>query len=411
MKVNSPKYYWQDFRLKLFFSKERVSLMVPNSNAKTETGPAQERTGKAGRIIEFGENRSFQIELRTRVDTFFKNAGIPKTGGRQMHVKTAFMLLFFLTDYWLLVFVSGNLWLGVALAVFLGLSMAGIGFNIQHDAGHNAYSSSRRINKLMAMTLDLIGGSSYVWHYKHSVVHHTYVNITGYDTDIDIGIFGRLSPHQKRRWFHRWQHFYLWPLYGLLAIKWQCIDDFRYVITGGIEKHRLPRPLRGDLFRFIAGKTFFFGWVFLIPLLLHPVGVVFFYYSIAALALGVTISAVFQLPHCVGESEFPLPDPATGRITSPWAEHQARVTLDFDKQNHLITWLLGGLNYHLEHHLFPMICHTHYPLISPIVEKTCKEFNVRYESHMTLWHGLRSHYRWLRTMGKPLTGLENPHMA
>jgi linoleoyl-CoA desaturase len=363
--------------------------------------PASERSGKAGRILEFGENRAFQIELRKRVEKVFLDTGIPKTGGRQMHVKTGFMLLLFLIDYLLLVFVSNNLWLGVALAVLLGLVMAGIGFNIQHDAGHNAYSSSRRVNKLMAMTLDLIGGSSYVWHYKHSVIHHTYVNITGYDTDIEVSGFGRLSPHQKLLWFHRWQHLYLWLLYGLLAIKWQCIDDFRYVITGGIGRHRLPRPLRGDLFRFIAGKVLFFGWVFLIPLLFHPVGVVLFYYAIAVAVLGVVISAIFQLPHCVVESEFPLPDPVTGGMKIPWAEHQARVTLDFDKRNRLLTWVLGGLNYHLEHHLFPMICHTHYPMISPIVEKTCKEFNVAYRSHESFWQGLKSHYQWLKKMGKP----------
>jgi linoleoyl-CoA desaturase len=364
-------------------------------------GPAEERSGKAGRIVEFGENRAFQIELRKRVDKFFADQQRPKTGAARMHVKTALMLLFFLIDYALLVFVSNNVWVGLVLAVLLGLSMAGIGFNIQHDAGHNAYSKSRRVNKLMAMTLDLIGGSSYVWHYKHSVIHHTYVNITGYDTDIELGIFGRLSPHQSRLWFHRWQHLYLWLLYGLLAMKWQCLDDFKYIISGGIGKHRLPRPLRGDLVRFIAGKALFFGWVFVIPLLFHPLGVVLFYYAIAVVVLGVLLSVIFQLPHCVVESEFPVPDEATGRITSPWAEHQARVTLDFDKRNHLITWLLGGLNYHLEHHLFPMICHTNYPLISPIVEETCKEFNVTYQSHPSFWRGLRSHYRWLKTMGNP----------
>ncbi len=363
-------------------------------------------SGKSGRILEFSGNREFQIELRKRVDNFFIDKGTLRTGGLKMHVKTACALLFFITNYYLLVFVATNMWLGVVLAISFGLAMAGIGFNIQHDAGHNAYSQSRRINKLMALTLDLIGASSYVWHYKHSVIHHTYVNIAGYDTDIDVSIFGRLSPHHPRYWFHRWQHLYLWFLYGILAIKWQFFDDFKYLISGGIGKHHLPRPNRGDLVRFILGKALFYSWVLAIPLIFHPVGIVFFYFSIALVVCGIAISVVFQLPHCVGESEFPIPDPVTRKIARPWAEHQARVTLDFDKSNRILTWFFGGLNYHAEHHLFPMICHTHYPAISPIIEQTCKDFGVPYLSHKTFWTGIKSHYLWLKEMGKKASPAE-----
>ena len=124
----------------------------------------------------------------------------------------------------------------------LGLTMAGIGCNMQHDGGHQAYSNYAWINKIMAMSLDFIGGSSYAWHWKHAVFHHTDVNITGHDTDIDLGTIGRLTPHQKRLPFHRWQHLYLWPLYGLMAIKWQLYDDFRDVLTGDGSGHTRPAP-------------------------------------------------------------------------------------------------------------------------------------------------------------------------
>src|SRR5688500_20131961 len=112
--------------------------------------------------------------------------------------------------------------------------MAAIGFNIEHDGSHHSYSNHAWINRAAAMTMDLIGASSYVWHWKHVVVHHTYVNITDHDADIDIAFFGRLTPHQKRIALHRFQHFYLWPLYGLNVIKWHLYDDFRDVIVGRI---------------------------------------------------------------------------------------------------------------------------------------------------------------------------------
>jgi len=140
----------------------------------------------------------------------------------------------------LLVFVAQTWWQALPLAILLGLATAGIGFNMQHDGGHHAYSKYPWVNKLTAMTLDLIGGSSYLWHWKHVVFHHTYANITGHDTDIEIGFIGRLTPHQKRLPFHRWQHWYLWPLYGFMAIKWQLHDDVHDVLRGRVGKHRTP---------------------------------------------------------------------------------------------------------------------------------------------------------------------------
>jgi linoleoyl-CoA desaturase len=349
--------------------------------------------------LQFGEDRSFQIELRRRVDDFFKNTGKHKTDNWQMFVKSAIILVCFSAAYLFLVFSSRSVWTGIPTAIVLGLSMAGIGFCIQHDAGHNAYSKQRWLNKLAAMTLDFIGGSSYVWHFKHAVIHHTYVNITGWDTDIDFGTLARVTPHQKRLWFHRWQHLYLWPLYGLLAIKWQLFDDFQYIVTGRLGRHRIPRPRRKDLVVFIAGKVVFFTWVLVIPLMFHPFSVVLFYYGIAVLVLGTVLSMIFQLPHCVGQAEFPMPEKETGRIKKSWAAHQAGVTLDFAQNNGVATWLLGGLNYHLEHHLFPTICHVNYPAISKIVWETCREFRVPYGTHHSFLNGVASHYRWLKQMG------------
>jgi linoleoyl-CoA desaturase len=88
--------------------------------------------------------------------------------------------------------------------------MAAIGFNIRHDGGHRAYSNRRWINQLMALSLDLLGGSSYIWARKHNSIHHSYANIT--DHDIDLGLLTRLAPHQRRLKSHRLQHFYLWAL-------------------------------------------------------------------------------------------------------------------------------------------------------------------------------------------------------
>ena len=359
------------------------------------------RGGESGRRLTFSASNGFQVELRRRVDEYFRSTGRRQRDCWQMYLKTAILLVCLAASYVLLVFVAQTWWQALPLAILLGLSMAAIGFNIQHDGGHHAYSNYPRVNKLMAMTLDVIGGSSYRWHWKHVVFHHTYVNITRHDTDIDLGILGRLTPHQKRFTYHRWQHVYLWPLYGLMAIKWQLLDDFRDVITGRIGGHRFPRPKGWELAIFLGGKASCLTLALGVPLLFHPVWVVLLFYGTAVLVLGMVLSVVFQLAHCVKEAEFPLPREDTGRIENAWATHQVETAVDFARRSRVVAWVLGGLNFQIEHHLFPRICHVNYPSISTLVEETCREYGVRYTEHKSFRAGVASHFRWLRRMGMP----------
>lgn len=355
--------------------------------------------------LEFNDDQSFEDDLRQRVNAYFAEVpGRLPTGDWRMFLQTAIVLAFFVTAYVLLVFVARTVWQGVLLASLLGLASAGIGFNIGHDGGHRSYSKRAWVNRLAAMSFDLAGASSYVWFWKHAVIHHRYVNITGYDTDINLGIFGRVSPHKQWQPQFRWQHLYLWPLYGVLAIKWQLLDDFQNIAIGRIGPHVFPRPRGWDLAIFVGGKVFFFAWAFALPLVFHPWYAVLFYYAVGAALLGLAMSVVFQLPHCSGRATFPLPDPATGRMADSWAVHQARVTLDFGRGNRILSWPLGGLNYHLEHHLFPLVCHVHYPAITRIVEQTCRDHGVPYAEHPGFLSGLAEHYRWLRRMGQPDAG-------
>ncbi len=351
--------------------------------------------------VKFAKNNEFQAELRRKVDEFFQRTLRRRRDVPQMYFKTFILVSSFISLYLLLVFVVHAWWLAVPIAMLLGLATAGIGFNIQHDGGHQAYSEYRWINRIMSFSLDLIGGSSYLWHYKHGVFHHTYVNITHEDTDIDLGFLARLTPHQKRFWFHRWQHLYIWPLYGLFVIKWHLFDDFHDVVKGKMGQHNVPRPKGWDLFGFIFGKTLFFGLALGLPMLFHRPWVVLAFYGIAAVVLGSVLSIVFQLAHAVEDAEFPMPLEETGDMENAWAIHQVETTVDFARRSKLASWLVGGLNFQIEHHLLPRICHVNFPALSTVVEATCHEFGVQYNEHPTVAAGIASHYRWLRQMGKP----------
>ncbi|OAI50194.1 linoleoyl-CoA desaturase [Planctomycetaceae bacterium SCGC AG-212-F19] len=350
---------------------------------------------------KFALNEGFHNELRERVDGYFQSTGQHQRGSLRMYVKAAIIFSWLAASYVLLVFVAQTWWHAVPLALSLVLAMAAVGFNIQHDGGHQAFSDHRWINKLMALSLDLLGASSYVWACKHNLIHHSYTNITGVDDDIDLGFVARVTPHQKRLRIHRMQHLYLWALYGFQALKWQLVTDFWHIATGRIGGHRLPRPQGWDLVTFIGGKVVFWSLAFVIPLLLHPFWVVLLFYAGISFLLGVVISVVFQLAHCVEEAAFPLPRPDTARMETDWAAHQVATTVDFARGSRVVSWFVGGLNFQIEHHLFPRICHIHYRAISKLVEQTCTEFGMRYVAMDTVWGSLASHYRWLRRMGLP----------
>lgn len=380
-------------------TKNMISEQPSESTAEETKTPRT--SGPTG--LKFGATDRFYAELRRRVDQYFSVAGKQRRDCPQMYGKTAVVLAWFVVSYVLLVFIVGTWWLAVPVVVLLGISTAAIGFNIQHDGGHHAYSRRPWVNRLMAMSLDLLGGSSYFWARKHNGIHHAYSNITGYDDDIDVGFIGRLSPHQKRLPIHRWQHYYMWVLYGLLPIKWQVYDDFRDLLIGKVGGQPYARPKGWDLVVFLGGKVLFFSLALVVPLLFHPLWTVLLFYLATSFVQGLMLGVVFQMAHCVEEADFPVPNHETGRMETAWAVHQLETTVDFARGNRLLSWLIGGLNFQIEHHLFPQICHVHYPSISPLVERTCHEFGLKYTVQKSFRASIASHYRWLRRMGRAST--------
>lgn len=358
----------------------------------------------------FPPHSALRGELVRRVDEYFRSTGLPKHGGGSIVWKSAASIAWLAATWAALVFFADSVWVALPLAVSLGLAIAGVGFMIQHDGGHAAYGSTSGRNRIAAWTLDLVGASSYVWHFKHVIVHHHATNVDGADEDIDGAPFLRLAPAQTHRWYHRFQHWYAWPLLTFLVPKWQVWDDFATIARGRIGRLRLPRPRGRDLFLFVAGKLTFAAWGFVIPLLAgRTIGEILFVYAVAMAVAGVWLSIVFQLAHCVEEAEFPDLPPVGGRMSRPWVEHQLATTVDFAPESKVLTWYLGGLNFQVEHHLFPRISHVHYPAISKIVRATCAEHGVKHRLHRSLLTAIGSHARHLRRLARP--GPAGPALA
>jgi linoleoyl-CoA desaturase len=363
------------------------------------TTPARATTRKGP--PKFRQRDTFQGYLRSRVDRYLRTTGKHGHGGWRMAAKSAIICAWVVASYLSMVFL-GHYWLiAIPAAISLGFAAAAVGFNIQHDAGHRSYFTGKRGNRLMAYSLDVMGGSSFLWNIKHNKLHHTYTNIDGHDDDIDLGILGRLSPNQPRLWFHRYQHFYLWAGYALLAIKWQLLDDFRDMIRGRIGTFKFARPRGAELAGFLLGKTVFGTFAFVIPIMLCGFTDAIIGYLAAMGICGIVMATVFQLAHVVEPADYPMPDATTNEMADAWAVHQVHTTVNFAPRSRIQSWLFGGLNFQTEHHLFPHISHLHYPWLSRIVEHACHRFDMPYNVHPSLFSAIASHFRQLRRLGQP----------
>jgi linoleoyl-CoA desaturase len=340
--------------------------------------------------VRFRAGGAFHSDLMQRAHDYFEASARSRHGGWAIALKVAAMLSWLVGSYALLMFAHPTAWQAVLLSVSIGLAMAGVGFCVMHDANHGAASSSARVNRMLSFSLDLLGASSVLWRHKHNVMHHTYTNISGSDPDLEGGgPFLRLAPWQRRRAWHRFQHLYVWLLYGLFPLKWWFVDDVRDLIRNGVGKRAL--------FGALAGKALFIGWAFALPAIVHPSWALLALWGIAIFTLGNVLAAVFQLAHCVGDADFVEPP----HVERGWAHHQVATTVDFAPANPLLSWYLGGLNFQVEHHLFSRVCHVHYRALARIVRETCLLHRVRYRCRPTLRSALGANFRWLRRMGLP----------
>jgi linoleoyl-CoA desaturase len=351
--------------------------------------------------VHFCSNGPFQVDLKQRVEAYFEGQGRSRHGGFAIALKSSLLASWLVASYATLMLAPVNAVGAVLLSLSSGLAMAGIGFCIMHDGNHDAFSSIPGVNKLAGFTLDLLGGSSYYWHQKHNVLHHTYPNISGLDDDIEVGSpMVRLAPWQPRHFHHRFQHLYVWALYALFPLGWWLVDDTTRLITGRIGGHPVPRPRGGTLAGLLGGKALFFTWAFALPAFAHPGWQLVPLWIIATSALGITLGTVFQLAHCVGEADFLE---CRGQENGlEWATHQVNTAVDFGRENRLLSWYVGGLNFQIEHHLFPRVCHLHYRALAPIVEETCRAHQIPYRTMPTFRSSVAANLRWLRRMGAPV---------
>ncbi len=358
-------------------------------------------------IVRFApkNGEGFYDSLKKNIDDFFKQNNIAPTGNSALRWKTVVMLaLFFVPSILIITGVgASSTYLFFGLWFLMGLGMIGIGCSVHHDSNHGSYSSNKTVNTIIGDIVNVVGGYDVTWRIQHNILHHTYTNIEGLDEDIEVGGLMRFSPHAKKHKLHRFQHIYAWFLYCLLTLQWVTYKDYRllfqYEAKGLLKKEKIS--LNKALLELTIYKVIYFGYALVLPLIFShmPWHYVVLGFLTLHFTAGLGLSLIFQLAHVLESSEFPLPT-EDRKMENSWAIHQLLNTADFSPKSHWVFWFVGGLNYQVEHHLFPHISHVHYPQIAKIVKRTAEEYGLPYKVMPTFVNAIGEHAKMLKKMGR-----------
>ncbi|WP_437918878.1 fatty acid desaturase family protein [Sphingobacterium sp. LRF_L2] len=343
-------------------------------------------------------NTVFSKSLKQKINDHFTSTLQKKTGNRKIFIKATILLAAFIILYAVLVFVQPHWSISIVLCILFGSNLAAIGFNIMHDAGHNSFSDNKNLNTVLSYTLNLLGGNIFFWKIKHNIAHHTYTNIDGEDHDIEVK-FMRIHHDQKLKKHHRYQRFYFPLLYGISYLAWIFYQDYEKYFRQrmGVSSERFNFPLQEKII-FWTSKALHFGLFIIVPILYVGFLPTFIGLLIAGMVCGMSLATVFQLAHVVSETEFKTINLA--KVEEEWMIHQIQSTANFATRNKVLTWILGGLNFQVEHHLFPKISHVHYPALNRIVQQTCKEYNIKYNEYKSFWSAFRSHINVIHSLSR-----------
>lgn len=344
---------------------------------------------------------AFVRDVKKEVEDYFTSRNLSSKADAGMVLKTVILLGVTFGSYAAMLILDPTFWPMLGLMTVAGVGFAGIGFAVTHDALHGAYSDNPRINSAIGWVFDLLGANGYMWKITHNVIHHTYTNIEGVDEDLSVSPLLRLSPGAPLRLVHRFQHYYAFFAYGLSTLFWVFVKDFKYFFQKDLGPYQDKKHPRGEWVNLFVTKVLYYGWAIVLPLVVLT-QVTWWQFLIGFVVMhlvaGFILGVIFQLAHVVEGPDYPAPD-EKGRMEHQWLLHEMETTANFARHNRLLTWYVGGLNYQVEHHLFPKVCSCHYAAIGPIVERVAKRHGVPYYAQPTLMAAVRSHHRMLKKYG------------
>ena len=344
---------------------------------------------------------SFYRVAKERVDEYFRASGKSRQAGPLLAAKAALLVSLLAGSYTAILLQVWGPWSLLPLGLVFGFASLLLAINVGHDASHRVVARSPAVNHaIQRLCFVLVGVDGYLWRLRHIKSHHLFPNVNGSDTDIDENPFVRLSPNQPWRWHFQAQHLYAPLAYLFAALHTTVWGDFVY-----LSKRRLANMTDithppHEYVLFGVCKVVHFAVMLVVPLAVLDLP--WWQVVLGFLVVNGCTSFLFVVlligTHFADLAEFPEPA-ADGSVGRTWADHNLATACDWSPHNWAAHFVSGGSNAHASHHLFPRVCHTHYPAIARIIEATAAEFGVRYNA-VSLWGMVKSHFRLLYQLGR-----------
>ena len=299
--------------------------------------------------------------------------------------------------YLLLLTLGANAFFFYFAYFFMGLLIVFNFLNLIHDAVHGvAFPVKGKWNRYFIYFFDILGANSYIWKIRHIKLHHSFPNIQDWDSDLEQSPLVRIFPQSAAKGIHKYQHIYLPFLYPFYLVNWLLVRDFKdFFLKDRIVSKVMEIPKK-EVLKMLFFKLIFFAYLLVIPKIVLGLS---WMIILSGFLLMLFTASIFSLvvllsPHANIESNFPEVN-ENGELPNSWFMHQLICTNDVSNDNFFVRFFMGSFNYHIAHHLFPHIHHSHYPEVTRIIETFCHKNNLPYRKQ-SLWQSLKNHYLLLK---------------
>lgn len=348
------------------------------------------------------EGSEFYVELNERIEQYFSENGIRKTGNMTMIFKIIFYFSLDILFYGLM--ITSTTTLGFySFYLLMGLCVLLTAFNISHDAVHGVAVKSKFWNKILfSLSFNLQGNNAYVWGKNHNESHHLYTNVEGSDIDVLNNPLFRMTESQELKWFHKYQFIYAPFLYLMYSINWFFFRETLMLINYSSRTIKIEIP-KIEVVKLVLYKLLYIGYMIILPIYLLPFGwqTILLAFLLNHFMISIIFVGVLGVSHLSDFVEHPLPD-ENNKLNMSWPKLQMCTSVDYNADSKFFNWTLGGFNAHALHHLLPNICHVHYLEILPIFRELAQKHGLNY-MEMPYRKTLVSHFRFLKGMGTQQT--------
>ncbi len=340
----------------------------------------------------------FFDELKREVYSYFETAKKNTYGNAEMLSKFFLWVIFWMISWYAIILLRDHFWLAVLTGVAHMFTHVMIAFNVAHDANHNAMFKSKRANTFVGYIIELLGCSRKMWVLSHNQEHHSFVNVHQHDNNIDGFNLVRLCPHDK--WAPRFKYQWLYApfVYGLVTFNYATFRDIKLLFR--YSKDRSTRLSPKFYVEFALFKIIYYSYLFFIPIFVFGVSfkIIVAYFLLGHFVNGLFLTIIFVTGHLVESTTYP--DVENNIVSKNWAVHVISTTCDYSTRSSFMQWLIGGINLHVAHHLFPKICHVHYKHISPIIRRVARKHGYACQEIPLFTTAVKSHFKLLKLLGR-----------